>query len=42
MPPAAVMACMEAIDILSESTEFTDKLWDNAKYLKAGSKQSRL
>ncbi len=36
MQPAAVMACMEAIDILSESTEFTDKLWDNAKYLKAG------
>jgi glycine C-acetyltransferase len=27
---------MEAIDILSESTELTDKLWDNAKYLKAG------
>lgn len=36
MPPAMVMACMEAIDILSESTELTDKLWDNAKYLKAG------
>ncbi|MDF2531833.1 MAG: putative pyridoxal phosphate-dependent acyltransferase, partial [Clostridia bacterium] len=36
LPPAVVMACMEAIDILSESTELTDKLWDNAKYLKAG------
>lgn len=36
MPPAMVMACMEAVDILSESTELTDKLWDNAKYLKAG------
>jgi glycine C-acetyltransferase len=36
LPPAVVMACMEAIDILSESTELTDKLWENAKYLKAG------
>lgn len=36
LPPAVVMACMEAVDILSESTELTDKLWDNAKYLKAG------
>lgn len=36
MQPAAVMACMEAVDILSESTELTDKLWDNAKYIKAG------
>lgn len=36
MQPAAVMACMEAVDILSESTELTDKLWDNARYIKAG------
>lgn len=36
LPPAVVMACMEAIDILSESTELTDKMWENANYLKDG------
>lgn len=36
LPPAVVGACMEAIDMLSETTEFTDTLWDNARYLKAG------
>lgn len=36
LPPAVVMACMEAIDILSESTELTDKMWENARYLKDG------
>lgn len=36
LPPAVVVACMEAVDILSESTALTDKLWENAKYLKSG------
>ena len=34
LPPAAVGAIMEAIKMLMESTEYTDKLWDNAKYFK--------
>ncbi len=28
-------ACIEAVDILSESTELVDRLWDNARYFKA-------
>lgn len=35
MPPAAVGAVTEAITMLMESTEYTDKLWDNAKYWKS-------
>jgi len=35
MPPAVVAACMEAINILSESTELTDRLWQNARYFKS-------
>ena len=35
LPPAAVGAIMEAIRILMESTEYTDRLWDNAKYFKS-------
>lgn len=34
LPPAVVGALNEAIDILSESTEYTDRLWANAKYFK--------
>ncbi|MTI67091.1 MAG: glycine C-acetyltransferase [Firmicutes bacterium] len=34
LPPAAVGAIIEAVDMLMETTEFTDKLWDNAKYFK--------
>jgi len=30
-----VAACIEAIDILEESTELVDKLWDNARYFKS-------
>jgi glycine C-acetyltransferase len=30
-----VAACIEAINILEESTELVDKLWSNAKYFKA-------
>ncbi len=33
-PPAVAAACIEAINILSESTELTDRMWDNAKYFK--------
>lgn len=35
MPPAAVGAVTEAITMLMESTEYTDRLWDNAKYWKS-------
>jgi glycine C-acetyltransferase len=35
LPPAAVGAITEAIRMLTESTEYTDKLWDNANYFKA-------
>ncbi len=34
LPPAAVGAITEAINMLTESTEYTDRLWDNAAYFK--------
>lgn len=34
LPPAAVGAIMEAVKMLMESTEYTDRLWDNARYFK--------
>lgn len=34
LPPAATAAALESVKMLSESTEYTDKLWDNAKYFK--------
>lgn len=34
-PPDAA-ACLAALDILESSTELVDRLWDNAKYFKAG------
>ena len=34
LPPAAVGAIIEAVDILSETTEYTDRLWDNARFFK--------
>jgi len=34
LPPAAVGAIIESINMLMESTEYTDKLWDNAKFFK--------
>ncbi len=34
LPPAAVGAIIEAITMLMESTEYTDRLWENAKYFK--------
>lgn len=38
MTPGAAAACIEAINILTESTEAYDKLWENANYLKNGLK----
>lgn len=35
-PPSVAAACLEAINILSESSELTDKLWDNTRYIKSG------
>lgn len=35
LPPAAVGAIIEALTMLMESTEYTDRLWENAKYFKA-------
>lgn len=34
LPPAAVGAIIEAIKILMETTEYTDRLWENARYWK--------
>ncbi len=34
LPPQAVAPIIEAVRMLKESSEFTDKLWDNAKFFK--------
>ncbi|MBN2897816.1 MAG: glycine C-acetyltransferase [Clostridia bacterium] len=34
LPPAAVGAIIEALNVLMESTELTEKLWDNARFFK--------
>ncbi len=34
LPPAAVGAIMAAVDELSSTTEYTDRLWSNAKFFK--------
>ncbi|WP_338537330.1 glycine C-acetyltransferase [Helicovermis profundi] len=34
LPPAAVGAIIESVSMLMESTEYTDRLWDNAKFFK--------
>lgn len=34
MTPGSAGACIKAIEILSESSELVDRLWDNAKYFK--------
>lgn len=36
MTPGAAAACIEAISILTESTELVDKVWENGRYLKNG------
>lgn len=38
LPPAATAATIEAVKILMESDEYTVKLWENARYFKAGLK----
>jgi glycine C-acetyltransferase len=35
MTPPDVAACIAAVDILENSTEYVDKLWKNAKYFKS-------
>lgn len=35
LPPATVCPIMEAVRMLMESTEYTDRLWDNARYFKS-------
>ncbi|QWB99513.1 glycine C-acetyltransferase [Mycoplasmatota bacterium] len=35
LPPAAIGAIIKSVELLMSSTEYTDKLWDNAKYFKA-------
>ncbi len=34
LPPAAIGAIIESVKLLMGSTEYTDKLWDNANYFK--------
>lgn len=34
LPPAATAAAIESVKMLMESSEFTDKLWENANYFK--------
>jgi glycine C-acetyltransferase len=34
VPAADAAACLAAVDILEESTELVDRLWDNARYFK--------
>jgi glycine C-acetyltransferase len=34
LPPAAVGALIEAVKLLMSTTEYTDRLWDNANYFK--------
>ncbi|MBN2261250.1 MAG: glycine C-acetyltransferase [Clostridiales bacterium] len=34
LPPASVGALIEAVNLLMETTEYTDRLWDNANYFK--------
>lgn len=38
LTPGAAAACIEAIDIMSNSTDEHDRLWDNGRYLKEGLK----
>ncbi|MCT4607078.1 MAG: glycine C-acetyltransferase [Marinisporobacter sp.] len=39
LTPGAAAACIEAINILTESTELHDRLWENGNYLKKGLKE---
>lgn len=35
-PPGVTAACLAALDILEQEPELIDRLWDNARYFKAG------
>lgn len=35
-PPAVVMACVAAIDVLEQEPQLIERLWENARYLKKG------
>lgn len=35
LTPASISAITASVELLASTTEFTDKLWDNAKYFKA-------
>jgi glycine C-acetyltransferase len=37
--PADTAACMAAVDLLEESSDLVERLWDNARYFKAGMQQ---
>jgi glycine C-acetyltransferase len=37
--PADVAACIAAVDLLEQSTELVDRLWQNGHYFKAGMKE---
>lgn len=39
LTPASAGACIEAVNILTESTELNEKLWENGNYLKKGLKE---
>jgi len=39
MTPGTAASCIEAINILTESTELVEKLWANGNYLKTGLKE---
>lgn len=39
LTPGAAASCIEALKIMTESTELNDKLWDNGSYLKKGLKE---
>lgn len=38
-PGSAAKACIEAIEMMTESPEYNEKLWENGNYLKAGLKK---
>lgn len=39
VPAADAAACLAAVDILEDSTELVDRLWDNARYFKSEMKR---
>ncbi|MDM8533862.1 aminotransferase class I/II-fold pyridoxal phosphate-dependent enzyme, partial [Clostridiaceae bacterium HSG29] len=34
LPPAAIAAATKSVELLIESSEYTDRLWDNARFFK--------